>query len=126
MVRGKLPTGVRFNLVLNSRVIADAVLESGHTATAVSIADSLEQNYDCRRYSRGELLDRLGMLIYWRRAYIRSPSSMRGRVGAGSLPGKALPVRVLCFQHVIDSSSITVFKYGLNTMRRDSMGFFID
>ena len=29
-------------------------------------------------------------------------------------------------QSVIDSSSINVFKNGLNTMRRDSMGFFMD
>ena len=29
-------------------------------------------------------------------------------------------------QHVIDSGSIKAFKNGLNTMRRDSMGFFVD
>ena len=29
-------------------------------------------------------------------------------------------------QHVIDSASINVFKDGLNKMRRDSMGFFMD
>ena len=29
-------------------------------------------------------------------------------------------------QHVIDSTSINAFKNGLNIMRRDSMGFFMD
>jgi len=29
-------------------------------------------------------------------------------------------------QHVIDSASINAFKNGLNIMRRDSMGFFMD
>jgi len=68
MVRGRLPTGLPFHYLLNSRVIAD-VLASDSTATAVLLADSLERNFDCRHYSREELLDRLGLALYLRRTY---------------------------------------------------------
>ena len=82
MVRGRLPTGVQFHYVLNSRVIADVVLASDSTATAVQLADLLMHNFDCRRYTHEEILDRLG--LYLCRTY---ESAVRRRCEEGLVQG---------------------------------------
>jgi len=84
MVWGRLPTGVPFRYVLNSRVIADVVLASDSSAMAVQLADSLMRNFDCRRYTREEILDRLGLALYLRRTY---ESAIRRRCEEGLAQG---------------------------------------
>jgi len=84
MVWGRLPTGVPFYYVLNSLVIADIVLASDISATAVQLADLLMRNFNCRHYTREEILDGLGLALYLRRTY---ESAVRRRCEEGLAQG---------------------------------------
>ena len=84
MVWVRLPTGVPFHYVLNLRVIADIILASDISATAVQLANSLMRNFDCWLYTCKEILDRLGLVLYLRQTY---ESAVRRRCEEGLAQG---------------------------------------